>query len=157
MHTQTHLCTLANACVHTHTHARSTQRSPRLTVLLGLEGDLAALLLAFGVGQRQPHVHGPKGWQVAQGEVGGVAFDGQALAHRGVVPQADGTSAADNTADTAATGSTAATRGHGVAVAEGDAVAVAAGEVVAQGLPLQRQLPRQDLGGGQATQGPHRL
>lgn len=109
-----------------------------LTVLLRLEGDLLALLLAFRVGQRQPHLDGAEGRQVAQREVRRVALHGQTLSDRGVV-------------------AAAAPRRHGVAVAQRQGVGVAAGEVVAQRLPLERQLARLDLGGGQTPQGTYGL
>ena len=146
----------------THTHTRTHTHSPRLTVFLGLEGDLTAFLLALGVGQRQPHVHGPEGRQVAQREMGRVALNGQAFPHGGVVPRTHRTATAAATTAAAvdaaaAAGGSAPTCGHGVTVAEGDAVAVATGQVVAEGLPLQGQLPRLDLRGGEAAQGPHGL
>lgn len=107
-----------------------------LTVFLSLERDLSALLLALGVGQRQPDVDRAEGRQVPQSEVGGVSLHGQALPDGGVVAPT-------------------APCWHGVAVAEGQGVGVTAGEVVAQGLPLEGQLPRLDLCSGQAPQGPH--
>lgn len=109
-----------------------------LTVLLRLEGHLLALLLALGVGQRQPHLDGAERRQVAQREVRRVALHRQTLPHRGVV-------------------AAAASRRHGVAVAQRQGVGVAAGEVVAQRLPLQGQLPWLDLGGRQTPQGTNGL
>ena len=110
---------------------------PRLTVLLGLEGDLSALFLPLWVGQWQTDMDAVVGWQITQREARGVVLHCQALAHGGVVAPA-------------------ASR-CGVAVTQGHWVGVAACQVERQVLPLQGQLPGLDICGHEAPQWTHRL
>lgn len=109
----------------------------RLTVLVGLERDLSALLLPLWVGQWQTDMDAVVGWQITQREAWGVVFYCQALAHSGVVASAASC--------------------RGVSVTKGHRVGVAACQVERQILPLQRQLPGLDICSNEAPQGTHRL
>lgn len=108
-----------------------------LTVLLRLEGDLSAFLLALWIGQWQSDVDAVVRRKIAQREPGGVVLHRQTLPHRGVVASTSSYS--------------------GVAVAQGHRVGVAAGQVEGQVLPLQGQLPGLDVCGRQAAQSAHGL